>query len=138
MKRKSLRISVIAMFAAILALGISSCSGGGQGNHDHGSHQTHGQSHDVELGDGQMAEFKVNGNCGMCKQRIEAAATSVGGVNSAEWNGQDQKIKIALNEGTSVHEVHMAIAKAGHDTQMHRATDEAYGQLHTCCTYERE
>lgn len=138
MKTKTLRISAIAMFAAIFTLGISSCSGGGQGNQDRGSHQTHDQSHDVEVSDAHLAEFQVNGNCGMCKQRIEEAATSVGGVNSAEWDSQTEKIEIAVDSGTDLHEVHMAIAKAGHDAEMHRATDEAYDNLHACCKYERE
>jgi periplasmic mercuric ion binding protein len=43
-----------------------------------------------------------------------------------------------MDQGTDLHEVHMAIAKAGHDTEMHRATDEAYDNLHACCKYERE
>jgi periplasmic mercuric ion binding protein len=138
MKTKTLRISVIAMFAAILTLGISSCSGGGQQNQDRGSHQTHGQSHDVEVGDVQLAKFSVNGNCSMCKRRIEEAATSVSGVTSAEWDVNAKTIEIAMGQGTNLHEVHMAIAKAGHDTEMHRATDEAYVKLHTCCKYERD
>ncbi len=138
MKTKTLRISAIAMFAAILTLGISSCSGGGQGNQDRGSHQTHEQSHDVEGSDVQLAEFQVNGNCSMCKRRIEAAATSVGGVNSAGWDSQTKKIGISVGSGTDLHEVHMAIANAGHDTEMHRATNEAYDNLHACCKYERE
>jgi periplasmic mercuric ion binding protein len=138
MKTKTLRISAIAIFAAILTLGISSCSGGGQGNQDRGSHQTHDQSHDVEVGDVQLAEFSVNGNCSMCKQRIEEAATSVSGVTSAEWDVNAKTIEIAMDQGTDLHEVHMAIAKAGHDTEMHRATDEAYDNLHACCKYERE
>jgi periplasmic mercuric ion binding protein len=138
MKTKTLRISVIAMFAAILTLGISSCSGGGQGNQDRGSQQTHGRSHDMDVSDARLAEFRVNGNCSMCKQRIEEAATSVGGVNSAEWNVQTKMVEITLEQGTDLHEVHMAIAKAGHDTEMHKATDEAYDNLHACCKYERE
>jgi hypothetical protein len=31
----------------------------------------------------------------------------------------------------------MAIANAGHDTEMHKATDEAYNKLPGCCKYER-
>ena len=138
MKTKTLRISVIATFAAILTLGVSSCSGGGQGNQDRGSHQTHDQSHDVEVSDARLAEFQVNGNCSMCKQRIEAAATSVSGVTSAEWDVNAKMIEIAMDQGTDLHEVHTAIAKAGHDTEMHRATNEAYNNLHACCKYERD
>ncbi len=138
MKTKTLRISAITFMMALVTLGFSSCSGGGQGNQDRGSHQTHDQSHDVEVSDAQLAEFSVNGNCGMCNQRIETAATSVGGVTSAEWDGNTKMIEIAMDPGTDLHEVHMAIAKAGHDTEMHRATDEAYDNLHACCKYERE
>ena len=31
----------------------------------------------------------------------------------------------------------MAIAKAGHDTDMHKAKDEVYNELPDCCIYER-
>ena len=38
---------------------------------------------------------------------------------------------------TDVHKVHMAIAKAGHDTEMHKAKDETYNALPGCCKYDR-
>ena len=137
MKTKTLKISAITFMMALVTLGFSSCSGG-QGNQDRGSHQTHDQSHDAGVSDIQQAEFQVNGNCSMCKQRIEEAATSVSGVNSAEWDVQSKMVEIAMDQGTDLHEVHVAIAKAGHDTEMHKATDEAYDNLHACCKYERE
>ena len=31
----------------------------------------------------------------------------------------------------------MAVAKVGHDTDMHKATDEAYNKLPSCCKYDR-
>jgi len=31
-------------------------------------------------------KFKVAGNCGMCKARIEKAAKSVDGVSGADWD----------------------------------------------------
>ena len=31
----------------------------------------------------------------------------------------------------------MAIAKAGHDTDMHKAKDEVYNELPSCCKYDR-
>jgi periplasmic mercuric ion binding protein len=137
MKTKTLKISVIALFTAIVTLGISSCSGRQQ-NQDQGSHPAHGQSHDVEVSDVRMAEFNVNGNCSMCKRRIEEAARSVGGVTSAEWDVNARMVEITMRPGTDVHDVHQAIAKAGHDTEMHKATDEAYDNLHACCKYERD
>ncbi len=39
---------------------------------------------------------------------------------------------------TNVQKVHLAIAKVGHDTNMHKAKDEVYNELHGCCKYERE
>ena len=47
-------------------------------------------------------------------------------------------IEISFDESkTDIHKVHMAIAKAGHDTDMHRASDETYNALPGCCHYER-
>lgn len=84
-------------------------------------------------------DVKVNGNCEMCKKRIEKAAFSVPGVKSAEWHIDDSTLHLILNEKkSSVLDVENAIAKAGHDTQDVKAKDEDYESLHTCCAYERE
>lgn len=82
--------------------------------------------------------FKVGGNCDMCKKRIEKAANQVEGVFSADWNIETKMMKVVLDDSkTDVHKVEMAIAKAGHDTEMHRATDEVYDVLPGCCQYQR-
>ena len=89
---------------------------------------------------GQMKteKFKVYGNCGMCETRIEKAANSVEGVTSAEWDKETKMIEVKLEESkTDVHKVHMAIAKVGHDTEMHKAKDEVYNKLPGCCKYDR-
>jgi copper chaperone CopZ len=84
-------------------------------------------------------KFKVYGNCGMCEKRIEKAAKSVEGVSAAEWSQKSEMIEVSFDASkTNVHNVHMAIAKAGHDTEMHKASDEAYNKLPSCCRYERE
>ena len=83
-------------------------------------------------------KFKVYGNCGMCEKRIETAAKSVEGVSAADWNTETKMIEVSFDTTkTDVHKIHMAIAKAGHDTEMHKATDEAYNKLPGCCHYER-
>lgn len=83
-------------------------------------------------------KFKVYGNCGMCKNRIEKAAKSVDGVQSADWNKESKMMKVTFDDSkTNVHKVEMAIAKVGHDTNMHKATDEAYNNLPSCCKYDR-
>ena len=82
--------------------------------------------------------FKVAGNCGMCETCIENAAKSVGGVLSADWDKETKMIDVKLNsEEVEIHKVHMAIAKAGHDTKMHEASDEVYDKLPGCCKYDR-
>lgn len=83
-------------------------------------------------------KFEVAGNCGMCETRIENAALSVDGVNAADWDKETKMINLTLNsDKVDIHKVHMAIAKAGHDTKMHKASDEAYNKLPGCCKYER-
>ncbi len=82
--------------------------------------------------------FKVAGNCGMCETRIEKAATSVDGVLSADWDKETKMIDVKYDsEKVDAQKVHMAIAKVGHDTKMHKASDEVYDKLPGCCKYER-
>ncbi len=86
----------------------------------------------------QKEKFEVAGNCGMCETRIESAAKSVDGVSAADWDKETQMIEVNYNsDKVDIHKVHMAIAKAGHDTKMHKASDEAYNKLPGCCKYER-
>lgn len=83
--------------------------------------------------------IEVNGNCEMCKKRIENAAFSVSGVKSAEWHIDDHKLHLIINEEKcSLLDVKKAIAKVGHDTDQVKATDEQYEKLHSCCMYERK
>lgn len=82
--------------------------------------------------------FKVYGNCGMCEKRIEKAANGVDGVSKSDWNKETKMLEVTFDEAkTSVHKVHMAVAAVGHDTDMHKAKDEVYNNLHDCCKYER-
>jgi len=93
----------------------------------------------VVAGSNESAEFKVWGNCGMCKKTIEKAAKGVAGVESANWNVDTHQFNVVFNPSkTSVKQVHQAIAKAGYDTEMVKADDTAYNNLHGCCQYERK
>lgn len=83
-------------------------------------------------------KVKVYGNCDMCKARIEKAAKAVDGVASANWDKKSKMIDLAYDDSkTDVHKVEMAIANAGHDTEMHKAKDEVYEKLPGCCQYDR-
>jgi copper chaperone CopZ len=82
--------------------------------------------------------FKVAGNCGMCETRIEKAANGLEGVTSAAWDKETKMIEVSFNpDQTSKDEIQKAIAKAGHDTPNHKATEEVYDSLPGCCKYER-
>lgn len=81
--------------------------------------------------------FKVNGNCEMCKERIEKAAKAQG-VVSAEWNMDSHWLVINYDSSVvSLDSIQKKIAEVGHDTPSYRATDAAYAGLHKCCKYER-
>lgn len=86
----------------------------------------------------KQVTFEVNGNCEMCKKRIEKAAFSVKGVKNADWHIDHHDVHLIIDENKcSVDDVKKAIAKAGHDTKEFKATDEDYEKLHGCCQYER-
>ncbi|MCB9251982.1 MAG: heavy-metal-associated domain-containing protein [Flavobacteriales bacterium] len=83
--------------------------------------------------------FRVYGNCGMCEKKIEAAATSVKGVKSADWDRESNVLILMFDEHlTNSLDVQKAIAKAGYDTEMVKGDDKAYDKLPGCCKYERK
>jgi Cu(I)/Ag(I) efflux system membrane fusion protein len=82
--------------------------------------------------------FSVSGNCELCKDRIEKAALSVKGVNSALWDVNTKKILIEYNSlNVKPEAIHKAIAKAGHDTELIKADDATYKALPECCLYRK-
>ena len=82
---------------------------------------------------------EVNGNCDLCKKRIEKAAFSLAGVKSAVWDIESHQLALILNEEKcSVLDVKKAIANVGHDTDEVKATESNYEKLHSCCQYERK
>ena len=84
-------------------------------------------------------KFKVYGNCDMCKERIEKAATSVIGVIKANWDDKTKLLALTFDPAkTSTQKVQVAIAKVGHDTDGEKATVNSYNSLPQCCRYERK
>jgi copper chaperone CopZ len=87
---------------------------------------------------GQKASFKVAGKCGMCETRIENAALSVRGVESAAWDKESGIIELEYNaKKANLEKIQKAIATAGHDTELFAANDKVYEKLPECCKYER-
>ena len=81
-------------------------------------------------------KFKVFGSCGMCENRIEKAATDVEGVTSADWNKETKMLEVSFDsEKVKIEDVHIAIAKVGHDTEKEKADDNVYNALPGCCQY---
>ena len=81
-------------------------------------------------------KIKVSGNCGLCKTRIQNTAMSVDGVTAANWNQETKVLQVSFDPAkTSNDKIQLAIAKAGHDTENHKAPAEAYNKLPKCCQY---
>lgn len=77
----------------------------------------------------------VLGNCGQCKERIEEAAY-IKGVKYVEWNKTTKVLTVKYNvDKATLDKIEMSIAKAGHDTRDHKASDKEYKQLPGCCAY---
>jgi hypothetical protein len=81
--------------------------------------------------------FKVSGNCGMCKTKIEKAAKEAG-AKSAEWNADTKNLTVIFKSSTTnTAKIQESIAKSGYDNAGAKATTESYNKLHGCCKYER-
>ncbi|MFA6261138.1 MAG: heavy-metal-associated domain-containing protein [Bacteroidia bacterium] len=79
--------------------------------------------------------FKVSGNCGMCKERIEVALDQKG-VKSAEWNIDSKVLEVIyVPEKVTIEQIHHYVASVGHDTDKELAPDSIYKQLPDCCQY---
>lgn len=77
----------------------------------------------------------IKGNCGDCKERIEEAAY-VKGVKTAEWDKTTKILTVVYNsEKTNLDKITLAIAKIGHDSKLHTASDKVYKKLPGCCAY---
>jgi Cu(I)/Ag(I) efflux system membrane fusion protein len=86
----------------------------------------------------EHTNFKVAGNCEMCKERIEEAATKIDGVNKADWNIETKNIDVSFDKTkVKLNDIHKAIANAGHDTEKETAPDGVFKKLPECCQYTR-
>ncbi len=78
----------------------------------------------------------VNGACGMCKTRIEKAALTVRGVESASWDTESHQLRINIHpDKFKSRKLHYKIASVGHDTEEMLAPDPVYEALPECCKY---
>ncbi|MBS1783624.1 MAG: hypothetical protein JSS78_11200 [Bacteroidetes bacterium] len=80
--------------------------------------------------------FKVDGNCNMCKKRIEEAAY-VKGVKRAEWNEATHMLTVIYRSSkTDEKTISQSVAKAGHSSDFTTAAEKDYNNLPDCCHYK--
>lgn len=80
-------------------------------------------------------EFRVSGNCEMCKERIESTARQAGAI-VATYFVEHQKLSLTWEEEKiSSDEILKQVAKAGHNNEKYKASDKDYYKLPKCCRY---
>lgn len=80
--------------------------------------------------------FKVEGNCDMCKKRIEDAAYSKG-VKRADWTAENHMLVVTYRPSkTNLETIQKNIAKVGHNAGEVVADVKDYDQLPGCCQYK--
>lgn len=83
--------------------------------------------------------IKVDGVCGMCKDRIEEAVYELPGIKIADWDEYTKELIVRYNKTKVTNdEIQQHVASIGHDTEKYKASDEVYDQLHGCCKYRDE
>lgn len=81
--------------------------------------------------------ISVKGACGMCSDRIETTAKTVQGVQTAQYNLDEQSLIVeVIDDKFSIFDLHFQIASSGHDTNKEKAPLEAYEALPGCCQYK--
>lgn len=90
----------------------------------------------IAQADIKTESFKVDGNCNMCKKRIEEAAY-VKGVKRAEWNKDTHVLTVIYKPSkTNIQVIAKSVARAGHSTETIAAADKDYESLPECCHYK--
>jgi len=92
----------------------------------------------VSVAQSKTETFKVSGNCGMCKSKIEKAAKEAG-AKTADWNVETKDLTVTYKtSSTNTAKIQQKIAAVGYDNAGVKATTESYKKLHGCCQYDRE
>lgn len=82
-------------------------------------------------------QFKVVGNCGQCKTRIENTLKKAG-VYKAIWNEETNLLTTSF-DSTKLNKsvIQKKLADVGHESDGYTVTDSVYNKLPECCQYER-
>ena len=83
----------------------------------------------------ETISIKVEGICGMCKERIENAL-SVKGIKKASWDLETRMCEITYRKDKLTEkDIHKLLNAVGHDTEKSTASKEEYDKVHHCCKY---
>ncbi|MBT6236684.1 MAG: ATPase [Bacteroidetes bacterium] len=75
----------------------------------------------------------VKGECGKCKDKIEAAL-DIPGISFAEWDKETKMLTIRYNDKKiSESQIHTTISNLGYATSTMAANPEAQAALDNCC-----
>ena len=84
----------------------------------------------------ETTEFKVEGVCNQCKERIEKSLDTKG-IRFAEWDKQTKMVKVIYSpKKITIDEIHQILANKGHNTDKIQASEEDYKKLPACCKYK--
>ena len=85
----------------------------------------------------KTVQFKVFGNCEMCKERIETAAKGKG-VQSATWGIETKILSLRYDTTlTQLSKIEDRIIAEGHDLENKKADDKVYSALPDCCLFRK-
>lgn len=91
----------------------------------------------AQINNSKTETFFINGECGMCKSRIEKAGSTKKEAQ-VNWDANTKKATITFDsEKTNADEILKRIAVAGHDNERFLTSNDTYSKLHGCCQYER-
>jgi copper chaperone CopZ len=91
-----------------------------------------------QISNGTTAQFKVWGNCEMCKETIEGSL-KIDGVSKADWNTETKQILVTYDSSKiSLDQIQHRIADAGYDNEKYKSDEKVYHSLPECCQYERK
>jgi periplasmic mercuric ion binding protein len=91
----------------------------------------------VSVAQAKTETFKVSGNCGMCKSKIEKAAKEAG-AKEATWDVDSKILTVTYkSKSTNTAKIQGKIASVGYDNAGATASNESYDKLHGCCKYDR-
>lgn len=82
----------------------------------------------------EVVTIQTSAICGMCKKTIENAVLATEGVEEAQLNLSNKKIKIKFDPAkTSADKLRLVIADAGYDADGVKKKEDAFGKLPACC-----